>query len=82
LIALCSNEFTNDAEFMCDKTIVTSKHHRFQPEFAGSIFPPYVDVGWFVTVETVKEHSIWARDVSDSRHDLDQRRCSPKLEFT
>jgi hypothetical protein len=58
---------------MCDETIVTRKHYGFQPEFAGSIFAPYVNMGRLVTVETVEEKTIGAWNIPDSRHGMSQR---------
>jgi len=55
LAVLRRDQFTNDAQLMRGEAIISRQHHGLQPEFAGSIFPLYVDMSGFVTVEAVKE---------------------------
>src|SRR5688572_13698797 len=49
--------------------VVGSQRHWVEPELAGCLISPRVDVHWLVTVEAVEEQPVRARNSLDCRHE-------------
>jgi hypothetical protein len=68
-IPILNNDTTNTIEFYRRKTIIGRQNDRRKPELAQTVFAAHMNVRRFVTIETVEEETIGARDVANSWHD-------------
>jgi hypothetical protein len=65
---VAANEPTNHIQLSGAETPIAGDPKRYQPEFAGLVFPLHVDVRRLVTVEACEEAAVWSRNTFDSRH--------------